>query len=142
MTAKSTYRPMTEEEITVARLLENVKYPRFTSDMRLASSVKKCLKSNPPMVNKITAAALWRLLHRYQRQIRHPNRLHLVRKAQRMIIPHKQLEYDREYSRIRHQRKKELQRISQTPVSPKTSETVSHSVCGCSASPPLSLLET
>jgi len=102
-----TERPMDDAELIAARMLTGVKYPRFTSDERLGSAIQKRLRAAVPLTTKHISHILWRLVHRYRRQIpQQPGRLHMTRLAEKMLVPHGYLEYDRKRSAEQYRLKK------------------------------------
>lgn len=78
---------MTEEEITAATMLRGVTYPTASWDKRFAATIQIHLAMTPPMIGEKMVPQLWRLLLRYRRQIRHPEREKYIKLARERSAP-------------------------------------------------------
>lgn len=105
---KFPHRPMTPDEREAIRMLSGVKFPHLTHDERIGSHLQKLAAAADPVITEPNARQAWLLLRRYQRQIRHPQRLRFLRLADKLCIPRKRLEMWRERSRRRVEARKAL----------------------------------
>ena len=80
-------RPMTPDELVALRMLDQVVFPPETFDKRFANHLKKLRDEGHPAIEESFVPPFWSLLIRYQRQIRHPQRLKYLRMAGRLITP-------------------------------------------------------
>lgn len=78
---------MTPEEITAATMLRGVTYPTACWDKKFAATVQRHLELTPPMIGEKMVPQLWRLLYRYRRQIKHPERQRYLKLAAERMAP-------------------------------------------------------
>jgi len=78
---------MNEDEILAAKCLSQPTYPVASFDKRFAANMHFQVTQSVPMISERGAAQLWRILHRYRRQISHPSRDRLLDIAEKLKAP-------------------------------------------------------
>lgn len=88
---KATYRPMTQDEITIIKAMRVVSYPSFTYDNRMGKSFRSRVWDAPPecspIITERESSQLWRLSLRYRRQWKHPEKARLLKLARQFHVP-------------------------------------------------------
>lgn len=80
-------RPMTEEEVVAATMLQHVNAPPASWDKRAIATIRFSLTLTPPLIGEKMVPQLWRLLYRYRRQLKHPKRAFFLKMAEQRMAP-------------------------------------------------------
>lgn len=69
----STHRDMTDDERSAAAMLKGVSFPMLSYDNRMGKSFWQRVDAGSPKITERETPQLWRIFHRYRRQIHsHP----------------------------------------------------------------------
>lgn len=86
-------RPMTPDELTAIEILRGVEFPHGALyDRKLASHLFNAVlvarvANEEPSITQKTACKLWRLIARYRRHVKIPQRAKFIRMAEKLMVP-------------------------------------------------------